>query len=372
LISGTGAPTNPKFSAVYKNRLCLAGHSADPSELIISEPNSDTLYDGASGAAALPCSDVIVGLRTFRDALYIYCENSIKKLTGSTTANFIIEDVTNSIGCLSGDTIQELGGDILFLSPDGIRSTAATERTNDIELGLVSQAIQPTIRSKINTGLEAFRYSSAVIRPKSQYRLFINEATSTTQNQVGFLGKLTQGRNTNGQIQMEWAVTQGFKPYCTDSAYLDNEEYAVMGDASTGYVYRLEQGNSRDGSDIEYIYRTPDINFQSPTTRKVLQKIEVYTQLQGDIAVTLRTILDRGQEDVPQPQVQTLSKSGSVALYGSGVYGTSSYATFAFPVFKKNLIGGAFVAAFEFSGADQDAPHRIDALSIIFSPKAYR
>lgn len=372
LINGTGAPANPKYSAVYKNRLCLAGHSADPSELIISEPNSDTLYNGANGAVALPVSDVIVGIRTFRDALYIYCENSIKKLTGSTTADFLLDDVTNSIGCLSGDTIQELGGDILFLSPDGIRSTAATERTNDIELGLVSKEIQPTLREKINIGIEENRYSSLVIRPKSQYRVFINEEGTSTQDQVGFLGRLVQGRNTNGQVQMQWAVTQGFKPYCADSAYLGNQEYAVMGDTSTGYVYRLEQGNSFDGVDIEYLYRTPDITFQSPTTRKVLQKIEVYTQLKGNINVSLRTILDRGVSGIPQPPIQTLTKSGSIAAYGAGVYGTSQYSTFAFPVFKKNLIGGSFVAAFEFSGADQDAPHRIDAMSIIFAQKAYR
>jgi hypothetical protein len=373
LINGSGAPADPKFAATFKNRLVLAGYSADTSEISISEPNSDIGFVGANGAVSIPVSDVIVGIKTFRDALYIYCKNSIKKLTGNTTSDFIVTDVTQDIGCLSGDTIQELGGDLLFLSPDGIRSTAATERVDDIELGLVSRQIQPTIRNKIGTGLDESRYSSLLVRGKSQYRLMLNEPGVTRQNQLGIIGKLNQGRNTNGQVQLEWANTLAIQPYCADSAYVGNQEVAVIGDTASGFVFRLEQGNSFNDANIPYVFVTPDITFQAPTQRKVLQKIEVYMQLAGAVDVQLRTILDRGVEGVPQPSTQQLVNStGSSSFYGTAIYGTGTYSVFAFPIIKKNLVGGAFVAAFAFSGNDISPPHRIDAFSVVFAQKAYR
>jgi hypothetical protein len=373
LLNSSGAPANPKFAEIFKNRLVLAGYSADPSELTISEPNSDIGFVGANGAVSIPVSDVIVGIKTFRDALYIYCKNSIKKLNGNTSADFLITDVTQDIGCLSGDTIQELGGDLLFLAPDGIRSTAATERVDDIELGLVSRQIQPTIRNSIGTGLDESKYSSCLIRGKSQYRLMLNEPSKTRQNQIGIIGKLNQGRNTNGQVQLEWSTSLAIQPYCADSAYVGNQEIAVIGDTATGYVFRLEQGNSFNDSSVPYLFLTPDITFQTPTQRKVLQKIEVYMQLGGTTNVQLRTILDRGVSGVPQPNIQQITAGGgTLSTYGSSLYGTGTYSVFTFPVVKKNLVGGAFVSAFAFSGEDTNPPHRIDAFSVVFAQKAYR
>lgn len=372
LINGTGAPADPKYGAVYKNRFCMAGHSSDPSELIISEPNTDIAYDGASGAAALPCSDVIVGLRAFRGVLYIYCQNSIKKLTGSTSSDFAIVDVTTSIGCVSGDSIQELGGDILFLSPDGIRSTAATERVDDIELGLVSKAIQPIIRPQVTASNTAESFSSCLIRSKSQYRLFMNTASSAEVDQVGFLGKLSQGRDSSGALMYEWATMKGIKPYCADSSYEVANELAVIGDTASGYVYELENGNTFDGTAISYIYRTPDLTFSDSTIRKVLQKLETITQVSGDISVNVSVILDRGATNIPQPTVFNISQSGALPVYGSAVFGTDIYGTLEYPTFKSALNGSGFVIAFQFSGNDTNAPHRIDALTVVFAPKAYR
>ena len=371
-ISGTGAPTNPKYGAVYKNRLCLAGHSADPSELIISEPNTDIAYDGASGAASLPCSDIIMGLRTFREVLYIYCKNSIKKLVGSTTSDFQIQDVTNSIGCIASDSIQELGGDIMFLSPDGIRSTAATERVDDIELGLTSRVIQPTIRSMLASGNTNEDYSACVIRGKSQYRLYIDNPSTEASGQIGFLGKLEQGRADGGNLQVSWAVLRGVQPYCADSSYEGDAEIAVIGSNSSGYVYRLENGNTFDGTAIRYIYRTPDITFSDSMMRKVAHRLDVLTQVSGDISVDVRMIIDRGIANIPQPSSTVLQQTGVLPTYGTGIFGTSVYGALEYPTFKRNLNGSGFLLAFEFSGNDTNAPHRIDAFTVLFASKAFR
>ena len=57
----------------------------------------------------------ITGLFPFRDALFIFCEERIFKLTGSTSSDFALQPVTREIGCINGFTIQEFAGDIVFL-----------------------------------------------------------------------------------------------------------------------------------------------------------------------------------------------------------------------------------------------------------------
>lgn len=366
------APIGPKYAAIIGNRLAIAGHPSDPSELILSEPNTDIGFHGGSGAASIPCSDVIVGLKTFRESLYIYCKNSIKKLVGDSTSNFALQDVTNSIGCLSGDTIQELGGDLLFLAPDGVRSTAGTERTNDIELGLVSRSIQPLIRQILAIGATEDTYSTCVIRNKSQYRLLLNQTSVAATGQVGFLGKLEQGRATNGNIQMVWSSLRGIQPYCADSSYENEIEISVIGAKDSGFVYRLESGNSFDGQPIKYIYRTPDITFTDTTIRKVMQKLEVQTQVEGDFTVDVRMLIDKGTTNLPSPSPINITQIGTLPTYGTAIYGTSEYGQIQFPVFKLNLNGSSFTTAFEFSGNNTNPPHRIDSFTIVFAPKSYR
>lgn len=164
-INGAGAPTNPKYAALFKGRLALAGYGTGD-KLSLSAANADTDFTGASGAIEFNVGDKIKGIAVFRGTLVLFCERSIKRLTGSTSVDFIIESVTESIGCLSGDTIKEIGGDLVYLATDGVRSYAATERIGDIELGLMSQSIQPIISTLLAQGFTDYQFSAMNIRKK--------------------------------------------------------------------------------------------------------------------------------------------------------------------------------------------------------------
>ena len=78
--------------------------------------------------------------------------------------------VTRKIGCVDGKSIQEIGGDLIYLAPDGLRTIAGTERIGDVELGTVSKQIQDRI-ADIGTD----NITSTIIRSKSQYRLFFQK-----------------------------------------------------------------------------------------------------------------------------------------------------------------------------------------------------
>ena len=107
LLNSTGAPTAPTFGAYWKARLVLS----QDQDIYISTPNDDTVFAGG-GAIQINVGDEITGLKVFRDSLFVFCENSIFKLVGNSSADFEIQPVTTSIGCLAGDTIVEVGGDL--------------------------------------------------------------------------------------------------------------------------------------------------------------------------------------------------------------------------------------------------------------------
>ena len=94
------------------------------------------------GAGSISVDDTVVALKVFRDSLFIFCENRIFKLTGSTSSDFSVEPVTRNIGCINSFTVQEFAGDLIFLGPDGLRTVAATARIGDTELGTISKNIQ--------------------------------------------------------------------------------------------------------------------------------------------------------------------------------------------------------------------------------------
>ena len=80
-------------------------------------------YQLASGGGQLAMGYDVVQIKPFRNNLFIFGRNNIKKAVPnpdtSSPAAFLTESVTANVGCIATDSVQELGGDLIFLSPDG-------------------------------------------------------------------------------------------------------------------------------------------------------------------------------------------------------------------------------------------------------------
>lgn len=397
LINGTGAPSDPKYALCAKNRIILAGYSSNPRAISISAPNTDNDFDGSNGAIEINTGDIVTGLALFRDTVYIFCRKSIKALTGSSSSDFALQVITSDIGCLSGDTIKEIGGDLLFLAPDGLRSLAATDRIGDVDLALQSRRIQPLIRNYVKN-FTSDKFSSVVIRQKSQYRMFIFDPDTLSPSSLygssttavygtavyglrsedsqanGVLGKLSD-EAIEGQ-GYEWATLLGINAICADSEYLDEDletdELVVFGHPANGKVYRLESGYDFGGNTVQAIYRTPQFTFDDASVRKTLQKATVYTQILGDIDVDMFVKYDFENAGILQPSAVSLDQVNTSSVYGSAIYATSVYNTTDSPVFKKRLVGSGFTAALVFSSDDTKPVHRIDSFQIEYSVNGRR
>lgn len=368
-LNGSGAPSAPKYATTFRNRLVLAPGST-ASSVVLSAPADDENFNGLDGAVELKVSDTVLGIATFREVLYIFCKNSIHKVEGQTVSNFVVGDVSKEIGCLGHDTIQELGGDVIYLSQTGFRSLAATERFNDLELGVVSRGIQSILTPKLT--LDENDYSSVVIPSKNQYRCFFYASGTADGETVNFMGKLTDNP-IDPKGQYEWAKLAAVRASCAGHSYDNETELTVFANADDGYVYEMESGNSFDGANIPYRWYSPYMTFSNGQIRKVLHKVDLYTELTGTLDATLAVRFDQSGSNVLQPETIQLGATTSASVYGpSSLYGTATYATTFYPVLKENLVGSGFTAQFRIYGADTKEPHRFDTLDITYAAKGRR
>ena len=164
-------------------------------------PTETNSFTNGSGGGTIKVDTEIVGLKAFRDTLFIFGQDKIFKLTGSSSSDFAVQPVTRNIGCVDGRSIQELAGDVVFLAPDGLRTIAGTDRIDDIELGTVSKQIQTRI-SDITT----HNISSYIIRGKSQYRLFYPTALGQPESSArGIVATIKANPNT-GEIGFKQVI----------------------------------------------------------------------------------------------------------------------------------------------------------------------
>ena len=342
---GGTAPTAPKFVASFKNHMFYAGMSNAISSVIFSGPFTEDDFD--TGGGTIKVDTTIVGLKVFREELFVFGEDRIFKITGSSSSDFAVTPVTRRIGCVDGKSIQELGGDLIYLAPDGLRTIAGTERIGDVELGTVSKQIQDRI-ADIGTN----NITSTVIRGKSQYRLFYPTTAQTEGAAKGIIAVLKANPET-GTLGFEYSDIRGLKPSATDSFFISDTETIIHG-GYDGYVYKQESGGSftRAGSTftITGFYRSPDMSLGDPGIRKNMQRALVNYKVNEAMDTTNQTFTLRYNYDdtnTPQPDSYSFSSAQVAAFYGSGLYGTSAYGSSGFPLERVSVEGSGFVVAFK-------------------------
>ena len=139
------------------------------SKIFFTAPNTVDDFATSNGAGTINVGHDVTGMIGFREQLIIFTTDTIKKLVGSTSSDFKLEPITDRIGCINPDSIQEFGGDIAYLSPDGIRLLSATDRIGDLALDIASDPIYKDANEFIS---QTDVFCSVLVRGKSQYRLF--------------------------------------------------------------------------------------------------------------------------------------------------------------------------------------------------------
>ena len=323
--------------------------------LSFTAPYGESDFSVANGAGTINVGDDITGLTVFRDQLIIFCLNSIYRLSGSTVSDFTLSPITNNTGCLCGDTVQEVGGDIMYLGPDGVRYLSASERENDFGLTRASEKIQKRVVEITNTDCI---YSSLTLARKNQYRLFYYLSDVAQANSKGFLATKFSNQTTDN---IAWSDIKGMKVYGV-SKFQDRDNETILFVSSTDYVYRMESGNSFDGEDIEAIFETPYMPINDPKIRKTIYKHTLYAKPTGSMNLTCLLKFDYSQPNSSPSSPFDIAGSTSVSTYGSVTtkYGTAVYGNVAEEQFYNNVVGSGFVIAIRYYDKSQRPPFNIN------------
>ena len=368
---GAQAVNAPALVDIFENHVFLSGHEATRAAVAHSAPNDPYTWTAAAGAGQLAAGFDVVQIKPFRDDLFVFGNNSIKKINVNASNDFALDQVTANVGCVARDSVLEIGGDLMFLAPDGFRPVAGTSRIGDVELETVSKPIQATLVDIIkNEDMETL--NGVVIRSKSQIRYFIGDSTTDASDSIGIIGGLT---NSSGSIGWEFGELLGIRASCCTSGYIGTSEFILHGDYD-GKVYKQEHGISFNGEDIVSIYATPYLDFGETEQRKVMRKINTFIRAEGPLEMLLSMTYDWGDGAVSTPATYSQESAGAPTRYGGRnisynatnvLYGGSSK-----PIMTSDIQGSGFSAQATFVTVGQTEAFSIQGMVFEFTAAGRR
>ena len=355
VINGTTDVQGASHVVEFKDHVFYAKGSL----VTFTVPFDETDFTVADGSGSFQVQEDVTGMFVFRQRLFIFTQNTIKVLDGSSSSDFQLTSVAESIGCIASDTIVEVAGDVAFMAADGIRLLGATDRDGDFSNLVASNQIQ-----KVFEDFEQ-RYTTfqaIPIRGKQQYRIFGYQESLDKALTEGFVGTQFEAQNP---MSFQWAELKGFKVFSADSQYYEGTEFIVFV-GNDGYVYQMDSGTNFDGTGITSSYWTPYLSFGDTTYLKTLYQIHMFFLPEGRLEGTLSPTLCLNDPTKIQPPQIPISASGGTSLYGTGVYGTSTFSDPPTSLIKRQLVGSCYNVSLQFEFLGDNAPFTLDTMFVEF------
>lgn len=340
------------FCAAYYKSHMFWGSS---SKLYVSAPFDEFDYTPANGAGVLAVAGEITGLISLRDSLIIFCKSNIFRLVGSSIGNFSIEVVTGNTGCIDGRSIQEINGDVMFLSATGLARLSDTDQQSGLGISVVSNTVKTEINSLLApVASGSVFYPSVFIANKGQYRIFRYHTGTTVANTTAVVGSQV----TLNPTEIYWSLIQGIKPDYVDYFDSQGKTLFISDNDSSGqpyYIYEMDSGNTFDGTNITATYSTPYYHMNDPRVRKAFLSLETTVEPEGAVTLTVDTLLNYNKSDVIQPPAVVVGTTGTT--YGDNT--SPSYVT--------TLIGNGDVVSLKFTSNTNIPPYVIQSFTIEYS-----
>lgn len=359
-ITHANAPTDPKFSSAFANHLWLAGDPAEPFNIYFSAPNADTDFDPANGAGVINIGFTVTQMKAFRNQLYVFGQNQIKRIVGDNYSNFTVENVTNDLGCVAPDTVVEFGGDIIFLGPDGVRPISGTSRIGDVELETVSREIQKTFEN-YTANEDVTKLKALVLRRKSQFRLFFEANTS-----LSLLAAIR--KSPTAQSTFEYSQLVGIEATAVASGYIGQFEFVLHGDTS-GKVYKQEEGSSFNTENIFSVYQTPYYFMGDPEVRKVFYKVKTFLKTEGEAVINVGIDFNFGDSEINTPENFSLTTAGAASFFDSSstIFDTTDiYDGNPSPTRSTSITGSGDSISVSYVTNSTSPSHTIQAVSVLY------
>ncbi len=288
----------------------------------------------------------ITNIKVLGDRLVIFKERSIYNLffTGDADIPFTVQESDSNVGCIAQHSVQDIENGLVFLSGDGIYYYDANNSYK------ISLQIQTTLLSYNVTRLNQAR--SMLQKNKNRYFLSLPSNAQTNNDTVIVWDWQLNAFSVYGAIAANSMVT----------VYVGAiDERIFFGDYS-GFVYQMDTGvddfplNVRTA--ITSYYYTNWKNYDDLVDQKGVPNIVLYYQ-SNNAVMTLAYSYDFENADTFS---QTFSTATSTDVYGTAIYGTSTYAGEGGSQQRRDLDGRGRVIRFGFKNANLSETFQIDGM----------
>jgi len=364
-------PSNPRHCTTFEQRVVVAysdnNGTTEAGTVSWSDRYQNQRFDGTS-AGSVQVDSPIVAIKPFRDRLIIFCKSSIYQLSSiNDSSNLQVSPVSYTTGCAAAGSVQEIAGDVLFLSFEGVRTISTSDKFGDIDFGIVSNSVDPLIK-EIVRDLGSVNVSSCMVRTKNQYRLFYTGSGLATDRQHGLVG--THKKNREGGVGFQWSrivgipvasISSGTNTFIT----LGSNEERIFHGGYDGYIYHHDTGDDFDGSEVAASFELNEVDYGDVGLKKTLHYIKTFGSIEGSTdTVNVEISYDYNSARTMQPPNYVLTLDAGLDVYGVGLYDVATYGGGTDFVDMVNVAGSGFSNNFAFSSRGTGAPYTINSIYV--------
>lgn len=343
---------NAKFVEYHKNHLFTGGNNTNPSQIAFSSicTTSSTCLESwtATDVFNVETNDgqSVQGIKSGLDALYIWKEKSIWRLSGTNRDNFRLEQMVTDVGTCSNDSIEVINNKFLFFTCQG-----------DVAVydgGLNVQFISTNISGSID-GLNEDRFDESIaVAFDEDYYLSTSAAGAGTHNRIFMY---------NTQYQA-WTKFVGINANAMTVYETGSLEQELAFGNYTGTTNTYPDGTNDDSTAISYNYCTKQYSFPSFPQQKTWRVLETFVKQEGDYSINV----DKRVNFAASGSSETIDLSGSGALFDTALYDDALYGDLntAINRIEVNKSGRFFQACY--SNSDIDEPSTIVGFAFWIEP----
>ncbi len=350
--ASSGQKDAPNSLAVLPTQQLALGYA--DGMLTLSAYGEPSTYEVSKGAAEIAVADAIVDLAVQpNEILAIFCEKSLKMLTGKTATDFQLSTYSERLGITAG-SLQPIG-DSVFLTDDGITRLNRVQEFGDFRETALTAKIKPLI-DKLNRKV----LCSWVVETRNEYWLMY-------ENGIGIIVKFI-GAEVSGISTFDF----GKLFTCAVSSEQDREEVVYAG-SEDGYIYQLERGDSFDGQKIRAFFSSVYEYLGSVEQRKRIKKVQLEVMTDERAELQTRIQLDYASKEAPANYAEKVAVLSGGGFYDIDYFEQTLWTDSEIGLADIYVSGvGRNVSTIVYSETDVEPPHILGSMIFHWSPRGLR
>lgn len=348
--SGHGtAPTgissfDPDCAIAAYGRIWTAGVSVNKHTLFFSDLLDPTNFTtGSAGvldiSSVVGNKDEIVGLANHNGFLVIFCKNNIVIYQNAgDPPNISLVDTIVGVGCVSRDSIQATGTDLIFLSQSGIRSLRRTVQEKSLPMRELSLNIRDDVVDYLALEPNLNNIKAAYFEREAFYIL-----TLPSSKIMIYVDLRTELPNGSARITT-WSIDNGdvFKTYLSTS---NRKLYVGVPNGIGEYT-----GYKDNNQSYELAYKSPFSDVGGGVVKKFLKKAKLLVIGSGEQDF----VFGYGYDYTLNPRTIVLARdlgTGDFTKFGTStaLYAVSKYSSVGIGVQEIKVPLGGSGATFAFT-----------------------